>query len=158
MCGIDSKRVKFYGLCDNLEVFLIDFAHMNLLMNIVVIDVSDAWGILLSRSWFPSLGFFFSMDLTLEHIPMGYGTFEVLYSREQANKHVVDPRIPNYTREDEFDEVPYTIEYDPYDLHFMQEDYIYMLLPRTNEYKEKIAKFQGKEPGSIQLLKKEDNN
>jgi hypothetical protein len=31
-----------------------------------------------------------------------------------------------------------------------------MLLPRTNEYKEKLAKFQGKEPGSIQILKKED--
>jgi hypothetical protein len=38
----------------------------------------------------------------------------------------------------------------------MQEDCIDMLLPRTNEYKEKLAKFQGKEPGSIQILKKED--
>jgi hypothetical protein len=31
-----------------------------------------------------------------------------------------------------------------------------MLLPRTNEYKEKLAKFQGKEPRSIQISKKED--
>jgi hypothetical protein len=38
----------------------------------------------------------------------------------------------------------------------MQEDCIDTLLPRTNEYKEKLAKFQGKEPGSIQILKKED--
>jgi hypothetical protein len=31
-----------------------------------------------------------------------------------------------------------------------------MLLPRTDEYKENLAKFQGKEPGSMQILKKED--
>jgi hypothetical protein len=31
-----------------------------------------------------------------------------------------------------------------------------MLLPRKNEYKEKLAKLHGKEPGSIQILKKED--
>jgi hypothetical protein len=38
----------------------------------------------------------------------------------------------------------------------MKEDCINMLLPRTDEYKEKISKFQGKELGSIQILKKED--
>jgi len=30
------------------------------------------------------------------------------------------------------------------------------LIRRTNEYKENLAKFQGKEPGSIHILKKED--
>jgi hypothetical protein len=44
VCGIDSKRVKVYGLCENVEVILIDFPHISLLMNIIVIDVSDAWG------------------------------------------------------------------------------------------------------------------
>jgi hypothetical protein len=31
-----------------------------------------------------------------------------------------------------------------------------MLLPRTDKYKENLAKFQGKYPGSIQIMKKED--
>jgi hypothetical protein len=118
VCGIDSKRVKVYGLCEDVEVFLIDFPHINLLMNIVVIDVPDAWGMLLSRSWSASLGGFLSMDLTHAHIPMGDGTFEVLYSRERADKHVMDPNGPDYTSEDEFDEVPDTIEYDPSRLSF----------------------------------------
>jgi hypothetical protein len=78
--GIYSKRVKVYGLCDNVEVFLIYFPHINLLMNIVVIDVLDAWGMLLLRSWFAALGGFLSTDLTHAHIPMGDGTFEILYS------------------------------------------------------------------------------
>jgi hypothetical protein len=80
VCGIDSKRVKVYGLCENIKVFLIDFPHINFLMNIIVIDVPDAWGMLLSRSWSAALGGFLSMDLTHAHIPMGDGTFEVLYS------------------------------------------------------------------------------
>jgi hypothetical protein len=66
----------------------------------------------------------------------------------------MDPNGLDYTSECDFDEVQYTIEYDPKDLPFMQEDYIDTLVPRTNEYKEKLAKIQGKEPGSIQILKK----
>jgi hypothetical protein len=50
VCGIDSKRVKVYGLCEDVGVFLIYFPHILLLMNIVVINVSYSWGILLSRS------------------------------------------------------------------------------------------------------------
>jgi hypothetical protein len=72
VCGIDFKRVKIYRLCEDIEVFLIDFPHINLLLNIVVIDVS---GILLLGSWSFSLGVFLSMDLTHAHIPMGDGTF-----------------------------------------------------------------------------------
>jgi hypothetical protein len=157
VCNIDSKRVKVYGLCENVEVFLIYFSHFILLMNIVVIDVLNAWGILVSMSWSATLGGFLSMDLTHAHIPMGDGNFEVLYSQERADKHVIDPSSHDYTSEDEFDEVSDTIEYDPWDLPFMQEDYIDMILTRTNKYNENIAKFQGKEPGSIQILNKEDN-
>jgi hypothetical protein len=80
VCGIDSKRVKVYGLCEDVEVFLIDFPNINLLMNIVVIDVLNSWGMVLLRSWYATLGGFLSMDLTHAHIPMGDGTFEVLYS------------------------------------------------------------------------------
>jgi hypothetical protein len=97
-------------LCEDVEVFFIDFPHIILLMNIVLIDVPDAWGMLLSRNWSAALGVFLSMELTHAHIPMGDDTFEVLYSRERADKHVTDPNCPDYTHEDEFDEVPYTIE------------------------------------------------
>jgi hypothetical protein len=80
VCGIDSKKVKVYGLIEDVEVYLHDFPHISLIMNIVVIDVPDAWGMLLSRSWSTTLGGFLSMDLTHAHIPMGDGTFEILYS------------------------------------------------------------------------------
>jgi hypothetical protein len=101
-------------------------------MNIVVIDVIDAWGILLSRSWSVFLGDFLSMDLIHAHIPMGDGSFEILYSRVKADKHVIDPNGLDYTSEDEFDEVPNNIEYDPRDFPFVTKDSIDIFLLRKN--------------------------
>ena len=49
-CGIDSKKVKAYGLIEHVEVYLEYFPHIGLIMNLVVIDVRDAWGMILSRS------------------------------------------------------------------------------------------------------------
>jgi len=44
--GIDSKKVKVYGLIEDVKVYLLDFSHISLIMNMVVIDVLDAWGML----------------------------------------------------------------------------------------------------------------
>jgi hypothetical protein len=75
-------------------------------MDIVVIDVLDAWEMLLSRSWYTTLGGFLSMDLTCAHIPMGDGTFEILYSQERFDRHVMDPNGPNYVSECDYDVPP----------------------------------------------------
>jgi hypothetical protein len=68
----------------------------------------------------------------------------------------MDLRGPNYVSEHFYDMPPQVFEYDPSYLPFMQEDSIDTLLPWTDQYKEKIAKYYGKELGSIQILNKED--
>jgi hypothetical protein len=50
-------------------------------MNIVVIDVPNAWGMILSRIWADTFGGFLSMDLNHAYIPMEDDTFEFLYNR-----------------------------------------------------------------------------
>jgi hypothetical protein len=95
------------------------------------------------------------MDITHAHIPMGDGTFQILYNREKVDRHVMDPDGPNYASEFNYDVLPQTIEYDPSELTFMQEDSIDTLPPWTDQYKEKISKYHGKEPRSIQILNKE---
>jgi hypothetical protein len=55
VCGIDSRRVDVLGVCEYIEVLLIDFPHISVLMYILVIDVPDVWGILLSRTWSSTL-------------------------------------------------------------------------------------------------------
>jgi hypothetical protein len=42
VCGVDSKKVKVYGIIEYVEVYLHNFPHINLIMNIVVIDVPNA--------------------------------------------------------------------------------------------------------------------
>jgi hypothetical protein len=80
VCDVNSKNVKVYGLIEYVEVYLQDFPYISLIMNIVVIDVPDAWGMILSISWASTLNGFLSMDLTHAHIPMGDGNFEILYN------------------------------------------------------------------------------
>jgi hypothetical protein len=80
------------------------------------------------------------------HIPMGDGTFEILYSQHVAKNHVIDPNSPDYWSDCEYDVTPQVIEYDPWDLPFAQEDCIDTLFPKTDKYKEKLVKYQGKDP------------
>jgi hypothetical protein len=58
VCGIDSRRVKVFGVCEDVEVFLIDFPHINLLMDIVVIDVQMLGGFSYQGPGLPPLGVF----------------------------------------------------------------------------------------------------
>jgi len=102
-CRIDSKKVKLYGLIEDVEVCLHDFHHISLIMNIVVIDILDFWGIILSRSWVVTLGGFLRMDLTYVHIPMGDGTIEIMYNRQVFKKHMMDLNHPNYHNDCELD-------------------------------------------------------
>jgi hypothetical protein len=120
VCGIDSRRVEVLAVCEYVEVFLIDFPHISVLMDISVIDVPDAWGMLLSRTWSSSLGGFLCMNLTHENIPMGDDAYEILHNREKKDTHVMDLRGPNYVSEHYHDMLPQFIEYDPSELPFMQ--------------------------------------
>jgi hypothetical protein len=58
VCGIDFKKVKVYRLCEDVEVYLIDFPHIGLIMNIVVIDVPDAWELFYQKFGLFLLGVF----------------------------------------------------------------------------------------------------
>jgi hypothetical protein len=52
---------------------------------------------------------------------------------------------------------PQVTEYDSWDLLFSQEDCIDALLMKKNKYKEKLVKYQGKEPRSIEILQKDED-
>jgi hypothetical protein len=75
-------------------------------MDIVVIDVLDAWGMLLSRSWSIALGVFLSMDLTHAHIPMRDITFQILYNREKDYRNVMNLDGLDYVSECNYDVPP----------------------------------------------------
>jgi hypothetical protein len=119
VCGVYSKRVKVFGVCEDIDVFLMDFPHISILVDIIVIDVPYAWGMILSRSWYFTLGVFLSMSLTHAYIPMDDGTYEILHSQEKNDKHVMDPNGLDYVSECDYDVPPQIIEYDPSNFPFM---------------------------------------
>ena len=64
-------------------------------MDIVVIDVLDSWGMLLSRKWASYLGGSLQMDLSYATIPMPDNNFVRLDRELEKRYHVEDPRKPN---------------------------------------------------------------
>jgi hypothetical protein len=56
MCTMDSREIKVCGLIKDLKVSLAVYSDILVLMDVVVIDVLDAWGMLLSRKWATNLG------------------------------------------------------------------------------------------------------
>ena len=56
ICAMDSKRIEVHGLIKDLQVHLSVYFDIMISMDIVVIDVPDTWGMLLSRKWASDLG------------------------------------------------------------------------------------------------------
>ena len=54
-------------------------------MDVVVIDVPDNWGLLLSRKWATTLGGYIQMDWTYATIPTSENTRVILH-REKLRK------------------------------------------------------------------------
>jgi hypothetical protein len=69
VCAMDSREIEVHGLIKDLLVHLVVFPYILVLMDVVVIDVLDAWGMLLSRDWGANLGGSIQMDLSYATIP-----------------------------------------------------------------------------------------
>ena len=64
VCGIDSRRVPSYGLIKNLRAYLFACSDISTMMDVVVIDLPPAYGMLLSGKWATGLGGYLMMDLS----------------------------------------------------------------------------------------------
>ena len=63
-------------------------------MGILVIDVPDAWGMLLSRKWGATLGGSIQMDLSYATIPFFESAFVKFHRENERKFHVEDPNEP----------------------------------------------------------------
>jgi ribonuclease HI len=94
ICALDSQMIEVHGLIKGLQVYLVAFPDIMFEMDIVVIDVSDVWGMLLNREATVDLGGSLQMDLSYATLPTPNGnTFKL--NREVYRKyHVEDPKNP----------------------------------------------------------------
>jgi hypothetical protein len=94
ICAMDSREVKVCGLIKDLQVCLATHQDICLVMDMVVIDVPNAWGMLLSRKWVVDLGGSIQMDLSYATIPNFQGMPVILHREPMRKYHVEDPRDP----------------------------------------------------------------
>jgi hypothetical protein len=94
ICAMDSKTIEVHGLIKGLQVHLAVFPDIMFEMDIVVIDVPDAWGMLLNRKAVADLGGNLQMDLTYATIPTPDGNAFKLNREVFRRYHIEDPRNP----------------------------------------------------------------
>jgi hypothetical protein len=94
ICAMDSKTIEVHGLIKGLQVHLAAFPAIMIEMDIVVIDVPDAWGMLLSRKTTADLGGNLQMDLNYATIPTPDGAMFRLNKELERKNHVENPRKP----------------------------------------------------------------
>ena len=71
VCGMDSRPVKSKGVIENLNMKLAAYPEIEVNMNVLVLDILDTWGMLLSREWAAKLAGSIQMDLSYATIPIG---------------------------------------------------------------------------------------
>jgi hypothetical protein len=96
VCAMDSREIETHGIIIDLPVklaFRPDFAFK---MDVLVIDVPDAWGMLLSRKWGAHMGGCLNMDLTFATIPYPPPSTENfrLFRETERKYHIEDPKEP----------------------------------------------------------------
>jgi hypothetical protein len=56
VCIIDSNLIEVCGLIEDLKMYLVAYPDISISMDVAVIDVPNAWGMLLCRKWVATLG------------------------------------------------------------------------------------------------------
>ena len=89
VCGFNSKPVEVEGIIKDLKASLARNPEISLLMDIIVIDIPNVWGMLLSRKWGATVGGHVQMDLSYATIPQSDGTPCILYMELAYLPHVI---------------------------------------------------------------------
>ena len=93
---MDYREIETRGIIIDLPVklaFRLDFAFTT---DVLVIDVQDAWGMLLSRKWGAHMGGCLNMDLTFATIPYPPPSTENfrLFRETERKYHIENPKEP----------------------------------------------------------------
>ena len=94
VCGFDSKAIPTHGVVDNVEICLKEYAVKLIHIDIMIVDVPDVWGMLLSRKFASMLGGTLKMDLSFIELPLKYGIIGRLLNEQVIETHVQEANRP----------------------------------------------------------------
>jgi hypothetical protein len=88
VCGFESKAIPTHGVVENVKVCLGRYPERVIHMDIMVVDVPDVWGMLLSRKFATMMGGTLEMDITYINVPMNDGMISRLPKVPMTKVHV----------------------------------------------------------------------
>ena len=86
--GFESKAIPTHGVIENIEVRLKEFPEKIVYIDIIVVDVPNVWGMLLSRKFGAMIGGSLEMDLTFLRLPLKDGMTGPLLNVPIIGSHV----------------------------------------------------------------------
>jgi hypothetical protein len=97
-----------------------------------------------------------NLDFSHAFIPMGDGTYEVLYSQPESQHHVCLFNGTDTASDDEFDRVSNEPPYDASELPFANEEAFEVMFPRTNKYDKGLVRHYDKDAGEVKILQNDE--
>jgi hypothetical protein len=160
LCGFESRAIiPTHGVIENVEVCLENYPERVIHTNIVVVDVPDVWGMLLSRKFASMPGGTLDMDLTYFNIPLNNGTIGHLPNVPMTRTHVQEASDP-IKYEKAHEQIMETLpKHSPDDMPFATEEYFDQIKwPKREYYQQLLDKYKGNEVGTVKMLKKGESD
>jgi DNA-binding cell septation regulator SpoVG len=159
VCGFEYKAIPTHGVVENVEVCLKEYPEKIVHIDIVVVDVPDVWGMLLSRKFVAMLGGTLEMDLTFLQFPLKNGTIGRLLNMPITRDHVQDITHPVNNDKAQNEMIQTLQKYSPEDMPFAtEEDFDQIKWPKKEEYQQLLDEFKNKEIGTVKILKKHEDD
>jgi hypothetical protein len=128
----DGNRVV-----ENVEVHLKEYPEKKIQIDIIVVDVPDVWGMLLSRKFGAMIGDSLEMDLTFLRLPLKDGTMGRLLNVPITGDHVQDIVHPTKNDKRQDDMIQTLQKYSLEDMPFAtEEDFDQIEWPKKEEYQQ----------------------
>jgi hypothetical protein len=155
VCGFESKAIPTHGVVENVEICLKEYPEKVIHIDIVIVDVPDVWGMLLSRKFASMLGGTLEMDLSFIEFPLKNETIGCLLNEPVTETHVQEVS-PSVKSDKAHDKIIQTLhEYSPEDMPFATEkDFDQIKWPKREEYQQLLDEFKDKETGTVKMLKR----
>jgi hypothetical protein len=159
VCGFEYKAIPMHGVVVNVEVFLKEYPEKMVHVDIVVVDVPDVWGMLLSRKFGAMLGGTLEMDLTFLQFPLKNGTIGHLLIVPIIGYHVQDITHPINNDKAQNEMIQNIEKYSPEDIPFAtEEDFDQIEWTKREEYQQLLDEFKNKEIGMVKILKNHEDD
>jgi hypothetical protein len=155
VCGFESKAIPTHGVVETVEVCLKEYPEKVIHIDIVIVDVPNVWGMLLSRKFASMLGCTLEMDLTYVNLPLKNGIIGRLPNVPVIGTHVQETSHPiknKKAHEQIMGDLPKS---SPKDVPFAKkEDQIQW--PTKERYLQLLDKYKDREAGTVKLTGKGD--